>query len=294
MTTPTETGGPAVRLHPRIEALPSGTASAVDLAAVRAAAEHLPAVELGIDFALDSVTPDLIAGLTQIKHERDIAYSVHAPYRDLNIASLNDGVFNAAKSDMLQAMDLAIAVGARVLNVHPGIHAYFPPARYADMKARERDVVEALCRKGEPHGVLVAIENLIETNAHFEDTWTLDGVIDLVERIDSAALGFCLDTGHAHQAGLDIPAAIRRLAGVQAGAGRIRPSALVHMHVHDNHGGPIDEHLPIGDGSISWSDVIVALDEAGYQGATVFENRGVERQTLALERWNSLLLAPAA
>jgi sugar phosphate isomerase/epimerase len=266
----------------------SAAASAGDLAAVRAAAERFGAIELSVDFALDDITPEHVRALRSIGEEHGASFSVHAPFRDVNIASLNDGVFEAAKRDTLRAMDLALGVGAQVLNVHPGIHAYFPADRHPEMKARERDVVEALCRSGQEGGVRVAIENLIDTNSHFEDTWTLDGLLALVRAVDSPVLGFCLDTGHAHQAGQDVSAAIRRLAAEESGLGRAR-SALFHLHVHDNHGGPIDEHLPLTEGSIGWSDVVRTLNEVGFDGRVVFENRGLERQELARGRWEAMV-----
>jgi sugar phosphate isomerase/epimerase len=251
------------------------------------AADLLGAVEVSVDFALDSVTPDILRSLRRLR-EQGKQLSVHAPFRDLNIASLNDVVYAAARADLLKAMDVAIEIGAGVLTVHPGIHAYFPQTRYAEMKARERDVFETLCARGEQHHVLVAVENLIDANAHFEDSWTMDAQVALVQEVNSPVLGFCLDTGHAFQAGLDLPAAVRRLASVKAGAGRGGGLALIHTHIHDNHGGPIDEHLPVGDGSINWPPVVRALQAVDYSGLLVFETRGIGPQRLALSRWRQL------
>ena len=265
----------------------ASSSSITNLDHIAQAAEHFKAIELSVDFAMDNVSDELLAGLIDLRDRLGLTYSVHAPFRDVNIASLNNAVYEAARIETLRAMEVAIVLGARLVNLHPGVHGYFPKTTYAEMKRREREVLRQLCDLGEEHNILVAFENLIETNVHFEDTWSLDGVIETVTLVDSPVLGFCLDTGHGFQAGLDIPAAVRRLAGVQASHGR-SGSALIHVHAQDNHGGPIDEHLPIGDGLIPWPETVQALVETGYDGMIVFENFGLERQQTALNHWMTL------
>ena len=112
---------------------------------------------------------------------------------------------------MMRAIGIAERVGASVINVHPGIHGYYPPEFWPQMKDLERDVFEEMSSFGAPRGIRVVAENLIRTNVHFEDTWTLDGVVKLYDEWDSDLKGLCLDTGHAHQAGLCVADAVRRL-----------------------------------------------------------------------------------
>lgn len=249
---------------------------------IEATVPHFSALELSVDFAMDTVDDALLDHVAALREQHNLTYSVHAPFRDINIASLNEAVFNAAKADTLRALEVAVRIGARLLNLHPGVHGYFPQRHYADMKARERDVITALCDIGAQHNILIAVENLIETNVHFEDTWDLSGTMELVRQVNSPVLGLCLDTGHAFQAGLDVAAAVRTLAGVRAGRG------LIHLHAHDNHGGPIDEHLPVGDGAIDWLAVYAALDEVDFDGMLVFENYGLENQQKAWNRWQQI------
>lgn len=245
----------------------SAACSMMDLDAAEALAPHFDALELSVDFALDDPTQEHVSALREVADRHDIHYTVHAPFRDVNICSLNDAVYQAAKRDTVRSVELADALDARLVNLHPGIHAYFPMSRIADMKAREVEVIRAACEQAEAKGILVTIENLIDTNSHFEDTWTLDGLFETVAAVDHPLLGYCLDTGHAHQAGVDVATAVSRLA---AGPSR-RLRSLVHLHAHDNHGGPIDEHLPVGDGTIDWPAVARALQEAGFAGDVVFE-----------------------
>jgi sugar phosphate isomerase/epimerase len=85
----------------------------------------------------------------------------------------------------------------------------------------------------------------------------------LVAAIDEPNVGYCIDSGHAHMIGESVPDWIR-LAGKR----------LFETHFHDNRGRGLDEHLAVGFGTISWVDVIHALDEIGFQGPVTFETAG--------------------
>jgi sugar phosphate isomerase/epimerase len=249
---------------------PAAATSITSLDVIRSSAEFIRAFELSVDFALATVDDDHLDALAALGAD-GIEFTVHAPFRDLNIASLNSGAYEAARADMMRTVRIAQRIGATVVNVHPGIHGYFPEEFWPRMKRLEQDVFEEMSDFGTPHGIRVVAENLIETNVHFEDTWTLDGVIALHDSWQADLKGVCLDTGHAHQAGLDPAAALRRLG-----------SRVKHLHLHDNHGGPIDEHLPIGDGTIDWDPFFAALDEIGFEGYGVFEFGPAPRQREAL------------
>jgi sugar phosphate isomerase/epimerase len=263
---------------------PSAATSIENIDVVRSSSEFIGAFELSVDFALSSVDDAHLDALAQL-HSDGSQFSVHAPFRDLNIASLNPGAYEAARADMMRAIRVADRVGASVINVHPGIHGYFPKEFWPRMKRLEMDIYEELSDFGGEHGILVVAENLIKTNVHFEDTWTLDGIIALHDGWRGTGKGVNLDTGHAHQAGLTPADALRRLG-----------TRVKHLHLHDNHGGPIDEHLPIGDGTIDWEPFFTALEEVDFQGFGVFEFRSPERQQQAIqllaERFPGSVLAP--
>ncbi len=251
--------------------VPAAATSIVNLEQIRASSSFIRAFELSIDFAMDDLDDELFDELIELR-EGGIAFTVHAPFRDINIASLNPGAYEAARVDMMRSAEIANRIGATVVNVHPGIHSYFPLQHWPRMKEMERAIYEELSDFGSPRGIRIVAENLIKTNVHFEDTWTLDGVITLHDMWNAELKGICLDTGHAHQAGLDVADAVRRLG-----------PRLKHMHLQDNHGGPIDEHLPIGEGTIDWPSVFAALDEIGYEGYGVFEFGPAEKQRAVLD-----------
>jgi sugar phosphate isomerase/epimerase len=71
-------------------------------------------------------------------------------------------------------------------------------------------------------------------------------------------LGICLDTGHRHLYG-DVAEGIR-LGG----------SAIITLHIHDNHG-ERDEHQMPFTGTIAWPSVLRALRDIGYVDVFLYE-----------------------
>jgi sugar phosphate isomerase/epimerase len=252
--------------------IPAVATSIMNLDIIRSSSSFIRAFELSVDFSMNTVDDAHLRELIGIKQENGIEYTVHAPFRDVNIASMNQTVFEAARLDMMRSIDIAEKIGASLVVVHPGITGFFPAEYYPEMKRRELSVFEALGEFGDKHRIRVTVENLPKMNVHFEDTWTLDGTIKLHDEWTSELKGVCFDVGHGYHAGLDVAAAVRRLG-----------SRIKHLHLHDNHGGMIDEHLPIGHGTIPWDDFFQALEEIGFEGYGVFEFGPPDRQREAVQ-----------
>ncbi len=70
---------------------PAASVSIMNLEAIEASSSFIRAFELSVDFAMNNIDDAHVRALVSIKDLRGAAYSVHAPFRDLNIASLNRG-----------------------------------------------------------------------------------------------------------------------------------------------------------------------------------------------------------
>ena len=103
-------------------------------------------------------------------------------------------------------------------------------------------------------GCRLAVENM-ESEAEVS---TPDQLIAIVRELGDEA-GICLDTGHAHMRGLDIPGAIHSFG-----------DRLIATHIADNHGEK-DEHLLPFFGTIAWEEVMKAFSDIGYKGALTYE-----------------------
>jgi sugar phosphate isomerase/epimerase len=88
----------------------------------------------------------------------------------------------------------------------------------------------------------------------------------VLDAIPDARLGLCVDTGHFHAAGVDIPAFIRAFA-----------SRVCSVHLKD-HLGTVS--VGIGRGEVALPAVIAALREVGYRGDLTVELEVEDPQNL--------------
>jgi len=111
-------------------------------------------------------------------------------------------------------------------------------------------------------GVRLAIEPLNRFETSFLNTAAQ--TMEVVDQLDSPAVGVLLDTFHMNIEEKDQAAAIR-LAG----------DKLVHFHACGNdRGAPGSDH-------IAWREIAAALHEIGYDGAMVIESFTPDNQTIA-------------
>lgn len=258
--------------------------SIADLESIRNLAESFDGAELNVDFSYDHVHDAHLRAVANLGTEFGLVYTVHAPFRDLNIGSLNYEIRDVSRRHLIRALEIADHVGARVLTIHPALHGYYPARFHNEMKARERDVIAELCVRASVAGVTVAYENLPAMTTHFPDSVDFSGHFRLLDEVDHPSLGICLDTGHTHQAECSPHDAVSLIAA--DGRRRTEGHRLRHIHVHDNTGGPVDEHLPVGGGTIDWYSFVVQLAELGFDGTVVFENMADEDKLTSLAAWN--------
>ena len=101
----------------------------------------------------------------------------------------------------------------------------------------------------------LAIENM-----ESEDEISTSGqLLEIISRLNSGHTAVCLDTGHAHIRGLDIPSEIRAYG-----------SLLKATHIADNRG-KYDEHFLPFFGNIEWENVMKAFREISYTGYFTYE-----------------------
>jgi sugar phosphate isomerase/epimerase len=188
------------------------------------------------------------------------AYSFHAPFAPtIDIACSDSAQRTASVGEIFKAAEAAALLHVHYLVLHPG------PENPATIPASEQlprmqHVVEStnqVSRHCGELGIVCVLENKLP-HLLFGNTsdilWILDG-------INAAEVGACLDTGHAFLAG-DIHSLVHKLSG-----------HLRMIHAHDNAGGD-DNHLPPGDGNIDWEKFLRDLIEVRFRGAFILELAG--------------------
>lgn len=166
-----------------------------------------------------------------------LALVVHAPFV-INVASTNNRIRVPSRRLLQKHVDMAAELGAIGVVVHGG-HVTAkddPEAGYANW-AKAVDGLDAAVpvlienTAGGQHAMTRRLESL-------DRLWTALGAVDADGRV-----GFCLDTCHAHGAGLGLDGLVER---VRAITGRID---LVHANdSRDEPGTGADRHANLGRG----------------------------------------------
>ena len=161
----------------------------------------------------------------------------------------------------LRCLEATKILGARWMVVHPTNLPHAP--EYSARAAKEANLtyLAPLIERAKALGIGLAVENMVDnrgTRPRYggRDPYEL---LELIDTIHDDAVGICVDTGHAHTAGLDVAEYIR-LAG-----NRVRAT-----HIDDNRGGA-DSHLIPFYGTIDWEQTVQALRAIGYESAFAFE-----------------------
>lgn len=222
----------------------------------------LGAVELRAEPALahpGKLGPRKRASLGRKLSSFGLSATVHASIHGTNLASLNPILAEASLRDLLGTVDLAADLGAGIVVFHPGTL----PEEYLGVDGAlelARDALHRALEVAVPHaerrGVVLALENKQRGKGR-------DLVLTPEEHAGVLAefpgIGACLDFGHLHTLGLDP----HRFVAVLG-------DKVVHVHLHDNRG-EVDEHLPLGEGSLDWATCIAALEGIGFRGKVVLE-----------------------
>lgn len=179
--------------------------------------------------------------------------TVHAPVLDLNPCSVNPRVAAASQQYAVEAIDLAAAVGAEVVTVHPGHRtAKRRPSTY-DYE-RFRVYLARLKDAAERTGVRVSIENMEQkTNSLLSTPEAMREVLDA-----APWLSFTLDISHAMAVSPPDTERYIDLCG----------DRLANVHLSVAKDGKM--HFPVA-GNPYARDVVRALVAAGYDGCLTLE-----------------------
>jgi len=170
--------------------------------------------------------------------------TIHAPFSDLNIGSLNERIRRASIEILRETLEVASALGVPAVTVHPG-HCSPVSRRYReDYNGVHRLSLMELEKLAGEYGVSVGIENM--PNFPILDAQTPERLAELLLGI---TLGVTFDVGHLNTTTRDFKGFLR-----------IFHDRIVSVHLHDNFG-ESDEHLAPGDGTVPWKKVLPGLPD---------------------------------
>lgn len=177
---------------------------------------------------------------------------VHAPYV-INVASPNNRIRIPSRKLLQKTVDLATRIGARGVIVHGGhVRAGDEAAVGYRNWFKAVDGLNATCpvlienTAGGKNAIARYLESL-------ERLWASISESATIERI-----GFCLDTCHAHAAGLPMDGLVDQVRGI---TGRLD---LVHLNdSRDLPGSGADRHANLGRGQVDPQALVQVVVDAG-------------------------------
>jgi sugar phosphate isomerase/epimerase len=216
------------------------------------------------------LTGDNVAEARQIAETTGLIITIHLPYSDLNLASMNQPIWEETVRQMKACLSLASDF-SQLAVVHPGhlspLGMQLPDAAWAQNILG----IQQICDHAADLGMEIAVENMVNMPALLgRRPEEITGILETVGR-DNA--GFILDVGHANTNG-NVETFLKL------------KDKVIHVHIHDNHG-QRDEHLPVGNGTVPWEKVAEAFE--GYQGRIVTESRSLEEGQRSLKRFKKLM-----
>lgn len=211
------------------------------------------------------LTRDNIAEAKEIAETTDLVITIHLPYSDLNLASMNQPIWDETVRQMKACLGLASDF-SRLAVVHPGhlspLGMQMPDAAWSQNILG----IQQVCDHAADLGMTIAVENMVNMPALFGRR--PEEIMGILETVNRDNVGFILDVGHANTNGN-----VEKFLELK--------DLVIHAHIHDNHGQK-DEHLPVGNGTVPWSKVAKAFE--GYQGRMVTESRSLEEGQRSLKR----------
>ena len=212
---------------------------------------------LGLEIAAFCYAPNLEDPAVLSAVRADMAglhrFWFHAPFAELAPCAIDPLVRQVTEKRYRQAADMAQELGVRRLVIHGG---FVPQVYFSEWYVEQsvlfwRDFLRQL-----PPDMTVALENVMEPEPRL--------LAEIARQVDDPRLGLCLDVGHANTF-------VSRAPPLEW----VAPMApwLRHVHLHDNHGA-LDEHLPLGAGTIDFAPILAAL--AAHPDITItLENQDI-------------------
>ena len=181
----------------------------------------------------------------------NLKYSIHSPFMDVNIASVQEKSRINSVEQIKGSIDLANKIDAECVVVHPGLMTFLARPFEDKVYANAHESIIELGNYGKDLGVCVTIENMPTFEAMI-----YQNMVELDKFLTENEMFMTLDIGHANHAGYS--------------ADEMYFDSIKHIHAHDNCGDD-DSHLALGEGSIDLKHIINTFESKKYDGIYIIE-----------------------
>jgi sugar phosphate isomerase/epimerase len=186
--------------------------------------------------------------------------SVHAPFYDVNPASLVPSIRSTYIKRVLKCINFASKIGTQTVILHPGHFPSFGPTLKEEAKIKYIETLKTILNYSQNKNISIAIENESRAPAHKSICYPLlEEIKDLIELFDNK-IKVCLDIGHAF---ITSNENIAHIVFLIRSLGR----EITYIHLHDNDG-KNDLHLIPGEGKINFPPIFDALKKYANKSIT--------------------------
>jgi sugar phosphate isomerase/epimerase len=217
-----------------------------------------------------------VRALRELKKEVGIRFTVHAPFTDINTASLVPEVREMGLQRLERSLRYASQLEAEVWVMHPGLRGaltmFYPEKEWQT----NLESIAKMATLATEMNVQMCVENMPKGFSGLMSDW--ESFAKIYDELGWDQFKIALDVGHANTSGT-----------VTAFLDDFKEQ-IVHVHAHDNRGG-LDLHEEIGKGTVNWPTVARKIMQSSCRTAVVESTSGVER---SLERLRELLIEPRA
>ncbi len=171
--------------------------------------------------------------------------NIHAPFEYANdLWGDDEDAANNAVNVYLSCITDCKLLGINKLVIHPTRTSKWP----INISSKSIDRWKKIIDFAEKNNIILAFENLKAINY----------LRMIFEIFETKQIGFCYDCGHEHcfTPEIDLISCFS--------------NKLCTVHLHDNNSYS-DEHRPIGEGTVDWSEKIALLKRYGYDGSINLE-----------------------
>lgn len=183
-----------------------------------------------------------------------LALTLHATYRDLNIASINPSVRRLSVAQVNESMELAQKLGAETVTIHPGKVAGRKIPR-ADCALQLTKSLKELADYAEDLGILLALENMAGEKKLCK---TAPEILEAINAVGSENLGATIDFSHVYLMAISPKRTVDTLK-----------HKLFNIHLSDSRAG--SDHIFLGGGIVNLNEIFDLLHDAGYKNSVVLE-----------------------
>ncbi len=195
---------------------------------------------------------------------RGLRITQHGPYMGISPASLDEDTRRLAVKRYRAAFNAAEALGAVVIVLHAGYSRRTFKGNVDHWLAQSMKTWPEFVKRAGDAGITIAAENILEREP--------GPLKRLVEEINSPNFRLCIDSGH-----LNVFSEVKFGDWFET----LGPY-IAELHLHDNRG-DVDEHLPLGDGTIDFKEYFRILRRFNVRPVYTIEPHSEEAFPRAIE-----------